>query len=109
MKRDYEAFLDGYKPALLIESDAKMFPKLIDENFPSVIAYRRKDFDLYLFFQSEENKKKYLALNRGYEEDTYENHYLMGITLGFPKKSVEFFAELNSGRLRRSKKEKSIK
>lgn len=98
IKKDYEAFLDGYKPALLIKNDAKIFSRLV-EKYPSVLAYKRKDFDMYLFFQTEKCKKKYLHQNRRYEEDTYEDHYLLGVTLGFPKKSVEFFSELYGGRL----------
>jgi len=81
-----EAFLDGYKPAILIERDN---PNLhLVNDYPSY-SY---DENLILFFQNEELRKQYKSKMKHVEKGSYEEDCLLGLTLGFPKKSVEFFA-----------------
>src|SRR5690606_16225753 len=83
----WEAFLDGYKPAILIEIDHPNLHLLKD--YPSY-PYDEK---LILFFQDEKLRNQYLSKVKYVEKDTYEECCLLGLTLGFPKKSVEFFAK----------------
>lgn len=85
-KRDGEAFLDGYKPALLIE---KRNPNLhLLEGYPS---YPYDEQNIF-FFQNEREKQKFVQQFRSLEKDSYEECCLVGRTLGYPQKSVEFFA-----------------
>src|SRR5690606_39618135 len=88
------AFLDGYKPAILIERDHPNLHLLKD--YPSY-PYDEK---LILFFQDEKLRNQYLSKVKYVEKDTYEECCLLGLTLGFPKKSVEFFAKNDQVRLK---------
>lgn len=90
----WEAFLDGYKPAILIERDHPNLHLLKD--YPSY-PYDEK---LILFFQDEKLRNQYLSKVKYVEKDTYEECCLLGLTLGFPKKSVEFFAKNDQVRLK---------
>ena len=89
-----EAFLDGYKPAILIERDHPNLHLLND--YPSYPF----DEKLILFFQNEGLRKQYESKMEYLEKDTYEECCLLGLTLGFPQKSVEFFARNEQIRLR---------
>jgi len=81
------AFLDGYKPAILVEKD--------NPNLHLVKGYPSYEYDekFMLFFQSEKEREKFVNKVKYVEKDTYEKCCLLGLTLGFPKKSVEFFAK----------------
>jgi len=93
-KRDGEAFLDGYKPALLIE---KTSPNLhLLEGYPSY-PYDEKNI---FFFQNERVERKFLQQISNLKKDSYEECCLVGLTLGYPKKSVEFFAKEEEARNR---------
>jgi len=80
------AFLDGYKPAILIERDNPYLPFV--RGYPS---YQYDELNT-LFFQNEELRRQYLRKLSGIKKGSYEECCLVGLTLGFPKKSVEFFA-----------------
>ena len=80
------AFLDGYKPAILIERD-NPYLHLV-RGYPS---YQYDEWNI-LFFQNDELRRRFLSLLKGVEKGSYEECCLVGLTLGFPKKSVEFFA-----------------
>jgi len=86
-KRDGEAFLDGYKPALLIEKTSPNLHFL--EGYPSY-SYDEKNI---FFFQNERVERKFLQGIRNLKKDSFEEHCLVGLTLGYPKRSVEFFAK----------------
>jgi hypothetical protein len=47
-----------------------------------------------MFFQNEELKTKYQEQIEGVEKDSYEEHLIVGLTLGFPRRSVEVFAKM---------------
>lgn len=81
--------MDGYKPALLIEKTSK--------NLPLLKGYPFCDYNecFLLCFQSEDRKMEYLHQNKGLEENSYEENRLLGLTLGYPEKSVEFFSQNN--------------
>jgi hypothetical protein len=90
-KKDYEAFLDGYKPAVLVESD-RDYIKLLNGH-PFTTAYERDCYNLDLYFQDERSKQVYIEHAKGVIEDSYHDHYLLGVTLGFPEWSAKWFAE----------------
>ncbi|MCH5585108.1 hypothetical protein MK805_09005 [Shimazuella sp. AN120528] len=85
-KRDYEAFLDGYKPALVIEPYRQAYPLV--EHYPCV----EYDEDNTFHFHTEEQKRAFEEALNEVERGSYEEEFLIGSTLGFPQKSVEFFA-----------------
>lgn len=86
IKRDFQALLDGYKPALIMDNDSKYY-SLVD-HFPK---YKYNEY-LTFFFQKDSIKEKFVSKLKTVEKGSYEECYLIGITLGYPKKSVEFFA-----------------
>ncbi|SHF22501.1 hypothetical protein SAMN05444392_11123 [Seinonella peptonophila] len=88
-KRFYDAFLDGYKPAIQFETYSRHFNRVSDLPFPSY----QLDEDLCMFFQTEELKQTYLDRMNGVNENSYEEIYIMGTTLGFPEKSVDLYAK----------------
>lgn len=92
LKPEHEAFLDGYKPSILIGNDSEFISEL--EHYPSVLMDRNRDYISSLFFYTEEAKQAYLEKIIDIEQDSYEDHYLLGITLGFPEKSVDFSARM---------------
>jgi hypothetical protein len=85
-KRDHEAFLDGYKPALIIEPYRQTYPLV--EHYP----HMKYDEDNTFFFHSEEQKQVFEKALHELERGSYEEELLIGSTIGFPLKSVEFFA-----------------
>jgi hypothetical protein len=93
-KRDYEAFLEGYKPALTIKpTSSKYFTKVAALDFPRISPFDIGP-DSHIFFQTEEQKEDYQNRIEGIQWGTYDFHLIVGETLGFPKKSVEYFAKV---------------
>jgi len=86
IKREYEAFLDGYKPAIVLESYSKHLHLV--EDYPS---YRYNEIFIY-FFQTDGQRKEFIKKINKVGKDTYEECVINGLTLGYPRKSVEFFA-----------------
>lgn len=86
IKRDFQAFLDGYKPALIMDNDSRYFLRV--KHFP------RYCYNKYLtyFFQNDSLKEKFTTELKKVVRGSYEECCLIGLTLGYPKKSVEFFA-----------------
>jgi hypothetical protein len=97
LKAEYEAFLDGYKPAILIGEDSKNIQEL--EAYPSILIDRNRDYMSHLFFQTETAKQTYMNAILDIELDSYEDHYLLGMTLGLPEKSVDYFARVQQKKL----------
>jgi hypothetical protein len=90
----FESFLKGYKPAVL------MNPNHDDENdikslagYPSVENVQVFDSaGQVLYFQNEELKQDYLYQSKNtLNPHSPEFHKLLGITLGFPPKAVDFY------------------
>jgi hypothetical protein len=92
-KREHEAFLDGYKPALVIYPSDKHFDKVLATDFPRITPFD-KQLSSYIFFQTEEQKQEYQRKIEGVKWGTYEFHKIVGEALGFPKKSVEYYAQM---------------
>lgn len=96
IKRDFQALLDGYKPALIMYNDSKYITFV--ESFP---RYNYND-ELIYFFQNNSIKEKFITQMNTVERDSYQEYCLIGLTLGYPRKSVEFFAkeQVNKKRMR---------
>lgn len=90
-KRFEQAFLDGYKPSIIVLQTNQYFDQLKD--FPHIHPFDRHP-ESYIFFQNEQLKKEYAAKKEGIDAFTYEDHILLGLTLGFPRRSVEWFAKM---------------
>lgn len=52
IKREYEAFLDGYKPAIVLESNSRYLHLVKD--YPN---YRYKEMFIYFFHTGEQREK----------------------------------------------------
>lgn len=90
--KDYDSFLQGYKPALLLNEKQQYIPDKV-KNYPSLQV---KVFEIHqtLFFQNEKIKKEFIDNIRYIQEDSRDYHKILGLTLGFPPNSVEFFSAL---------------
>jgi hypothetical protein len=89
---DYEAFLEGIKPALYINSNRPEF----EEKMNQLLSYPYiQGKDHYLFFQSDELKQKFIQETKGLSEDSLEYDRVLGISLGIPLRAVEFFVTKN--------------
>lgn len=89
-----ESFLNGYKPAVLMNpnrDDEKDFIPLARYPFVENIQV----FDLagqVLYFQNEQLKQDYLYQSKNTSDPhSPEFHRLLGLTLGFPPKAVDFY------------------
>lgn len=91
-KMHWEAFSDGYKPAILLKRTAKFFPKV--SGFPFIQPFNSLDPDGCIIFRSENQKEAYQQQIKSVVEDTYQWHYIVGQTLGYPEKSVEWFSHV---------------
>lgn len=85
-KTDLAAFLDGYKPALLMDIDSRHLHLL--EAYPSC---QHDELNL-LFFRNEEMKQQFLMQMDQLKGNSFEACRLTGTTIGYPPRSVEFFA-----------------
>lgn len=90
-KRWYSAFLDGYKPATIELRTHESYEQL--KIYPHIHPYNSHSEDCCMFFQTEEQKREYITQRALVQEDSYDYHVLVGTTLGFPSKSVTFFAD----------------
>jgi hypothetical protein len=93
-KREHYAFLDGYKPSILVEPTNELF-KLIPTNYPHLESYIDQE-NVYMFFQTAEQKEEYQRKIEGVKWGTYDFHMIIGETLGFPMRSVEYYAEMRA-------------
>jgi hypothetical protein len=88
-KRDFEAFIDGYKPVLNMEHDRK------DLQFVEHYSRYQYHNDFSYFFHTEEQKQQFVDALERVERGSYEETCLTGLALGYPRKSVKFFAQNN--------------
>jgi hypothetical protein len=94
-KREHFAFLDGYKPALLISPRNQLFETVVASHFPRITPFD-DELGSHIFFQTEEQKKDYQKRIKGIELRSYEFNMLVGEVLGFPMKSVEYFSKMRA-------------
>jgi hypothetical protein len=92
-KREHFAFLDGYKPALLISPRNQHFETIVATNFPHVVPFD-DEAGSHMFFQTEEQKEDYLKRMEGVGLRSYEFNMIVGEVLGFPVRSVEYFSKM---------------
>jgi hypothetical protein len=84
-----DSFLQGIKPAYLCNQyQPDDIDTLIQSNYPHVLCGGN-----HLFFQNESLKAKYLADMRGVAEGTWEDVFILGVTLGYPPLAARFFAD----------------
>jgi hypothetical protein len=93
-KREHLAFLDGYKPALLTSHRDEFHETVIATDFPRITPFDEYEPSSHIFFQTEEQREKYAEQIIGVEWGTYDYHKIVGETLGFPKRSVDYFAKM---------------
>ncbi|RAL20826.1 hypothetical protein [Thermoflavimicrobium daqui] len=90
MRKSHEqAFIDGYKPAVLSLKRNPFFEQFIQ--YPHISPFNSEP-ESYIFFQSDHLKKEYEQRLRK-AEGIFQYHCIIGQTLGFPQRSVEFFAQ----------------
>lgn len=99
----YEAFLDGYKPATLELITSQSYEQL--KNYPHILIQVSFSDELAIFFQTEKLKKEYEQQIKGVKENSYEWHYVIGKMMGFPIKSVKWYAKMSDGTNDHKKKE----
>ncbi|MCH5584240.1 hypothetical protein MK805_04565 [Shimazuella sp. AN120528] len=92
-KREHFAFLDGYKPALLISPRNPFFETVLATDFPSITPFDDEPGS-YIFFQTEKQKEEYQRKIEGVALRSYDFHMIVGETLGFPMRSVKYYAEM---------------
>lgn len=80
--------MDGYKPSIIHDFSA--------ENFHLFGEYPKIEdcLDGCLIFQSEDQKQRYQLLTADVQEDSPEFHRIIGITLGYPEKSCDWYAKM---------------
>lgn len=88
-KRWEEAFLDGYKPAVLQLTTHPTYEQL--KKYPNCL-YGSWEPTSRIFFQTQQQLDTYRELMKDVREDSPEFHRIVGLTLGFPRRSVEHFA-----------------
>ena len=94
---DVDAFLNGIKPAIYGNSNNAYFMKHLDQlkQYPyttdNIDLFNGADF--YLFFQNHELKHHFLNMIKDIQPRSIAFHSVLGHTLGYPPRSVEFFME----------------
>lgn len=86
----YQSFLAGIKPACFENLDrltADIRNQL--EKYP----YHQNYENAAIFFQTESLKEQFLEQTEGLSLESPAYHKMLGLTLGFPPKAVEFYAQ----------------
>lgn len=91
-KKDTAAFRDGYKPAILSDRDVPYVDLM--QKYPYVRPFVSQEPDSTIYFQTQAEKDLYLKRIKHAEEGTPEFEYIIGTTLGFPKRSAKWFADM---------------
>ena len=93
--RPEEAFMKGYKPACTCQKGnprlKPYFDRLIAGKYPHLLM---NQLNTYVFFHTEEQKKRFSEKTGGLKYNSPEYIRILGLELGLPKKSVEYFAYL---------------
>jgi hypothetical protein len=94
-KREHFAFLDGYKPALLISPRSPFFEDVAVSDFPKITPFDEEP-ESHIFFQTEKQTEEYQRKIKGVALRSYDFYMIVGENLGFPKRSVEYFAKMRA-------------
>ena len=93
--RPEEAFMMGYKPACTCQKGnlrlKPYFDRLIAGKYPHLLM---NHLNTYIFFHTEEQKNRFMEKIKGLKYNSPEYIRILGLELGFPKKSVEYFVYL---------------
>jgi hypothetical protein len=92
-KREHLAFLDGYKPALLTYPSDKLHDTVLATDFPRITPFDKQSGS-HILFQTKQQKEEYQRKIEGVKRGTYDFHIIVGETLGFPKRSVEYYSKM---------------
>jgi hypothetical protein len=97
MMPSFESFIKGYKSAIYENSLCPQFRRFLPDllaNYPFIsgnyIALNGEG-ETYLFFQNENLKGRFLKQLNGIDKNSLEFHRLLGHTLGYPPKAIDFF------------------
>lgn len=90
-KRPEEGFLSGYKPAVLASPKSPFYDDLVQ--YPHITPFDPEPRS-YIFFHTEQQKQDYKERIDGVEWGTYDFHYIVGNSLGFPLPSVTYYASM---------------
>lgn len=88
---EIHSFLCGLKPTLLLAEQQK--------GFTSMLAYPNTEIHLIpnrhqcLFFHTEQDKQTWIDRTQNMEHTSPEFHRILGLTLGYPPKAVDFFVK----------------
>lgn len=94
-----EMFLLGHKPAIYGTTLEKLLDHMVfylKQKYPYIKNNGINLIDeaeTYLFFQKEEQKQFFLNQFRQIQSKSPEFHYLLGKTLGYPPKAVQFYKQ----------------
>ncbi|RAL22001.1 hypothetical protein [Thermoflavimicrobium daqui] len=110
MMPSFESFIKGHKPAIYENSLCPLFSKVLPDlllKYPFIngdnIALNDEG-ETYLFFDNEELKESFENQLSDITKGSLEFHRLLGRTLGYPPKAVDFYIhkEVNSQLSQRS-------
>ncbi|RAL22560.1 hypothetical protein [Thermoflavimicrobium daqui] len=89
MLSSYEAFLEGVKPATYVNLDIIVRPELI----PNLMEYANfnESDNFWMFFRDEEMKTQFLNQYSNLSHNDPERERILGLTLGYPPKAVDFY------------------
>lgn len=95
--KEVDAFLLGIRPAVYYCVEDPQFQHSRDQlmTYPFV----NKNIDLYdgtdffLFFQNEDLRQKFLGQSKGVKVRSNKFHQILGETLGYPPKAVDFYVQ----------------
>lgn len=93
----YQSFLSGIKPACFENLD------LLDPEIQAQLKrypFHQNYENAAIFFQNEALKEQFLQQTEGLSLDSPTYHKVLGLTLGFPPKAVEFYANYYEWQLR---------
>ncbi len=98
MISSYEAFLEGRKPATYVNLGIISRPELISKlmKYPKINEFG----DFWMFFRNDRMKSRYMKQMNGIKPGTPERQYILGITLGYPPKAVDFYTRYFEWQLR---------
>ncbi|PRZ12644.1 hypothetical protein CLV36_11240 [Laceyella sediminis] len=91
-KRWYQAFLDGYKPAVLELNTLQTYSQL--KEYPHITHVLPHEPRSCLFFQNDTLMNDFKNRMDGVQAYSGAYHYHLGIALGFPERSVQYYAHM---------------
>jgi hypothetical protein len=89
-KKNYvDALLDGYKPAVWVGTYERLYERVVDKPFPKEFYGK----NMVVLFQNDTLRRQFVEQMEHARGNKIQETYIMGITLGFPERSVAYFCE----------------